>query len=60
MVPVSTSSAAVPSSSAIVGNERAVHYSAGFEYQPLPHVSLDVTGFYKTLDDLVSRTDGAV
>lgn len=40
-----------------LGLERAVHYSAGFEYQPLRHIHLDVTGFYKTLHDLVSRTD---
>ncbi len=43
-----------------LGLERAVHYSAGFEYQPLPHLNLDVTGFYKTLHDLVSRTDQVV
>jgi TonB family protein len=42
-----------------LGLERAVHYSAGFEYQPLPHVGIDVTGFYKTLHDLVSRSDEA-
>ncbi|MEO8182237.1 MAG: TonB-dependent receptor [Deltaproteobacteria bacterium] len=40
-----------------LGLEHALHYSAGFEYQPLPDVNLDVTGFYKTLYDLVSRTD---
>jgi TonB family protein len=40
-----------------LGLERAVHYSAGFEYQPLPHLNFDVTGFYKTLHDLVSRSD---
>jgi hypothetical protein len=42
-----------------LGLEHAVHYSAGFEYQPLPFVNLDVTGFYKTLYDLVSRSDAA-
>ncbi len=40
-----------------LGLEHAVHYSAGFEYQPLRNVNLDVTGFYKTLHNLVSRTD---
>ena len=43
-----------------LGLERAVHYSAGFEYKPLPQVSLDVTGFYKTLHRLVSRSDGVI
>jgi TonB family protein len=37
--------------------EKALHYSAGFEYKPLPHLNLDVTGFYKSLHDLVSPTD---
>jgi TonB family protein len=37
--------------------EKAVHYSAGFEYTPRPYLSLGVTGFYKSLHDLVSRTD---
>lgn len=40
-----------------LGLERAIHYSAGFEYQPLRHLNLNVTGFYKTLDDLVGPTD---
>jgi TonB family protein len=43
-----------------LGLERAVHYSAGFEYEPLRHIHLDVTGFYKTLHDLVSRSDQVV
>lgn len=34
--------------------ERAIHYSAGVEYKPRPWITLDVTGFYKTLSDLVS------
>jgi outer membrane receptor protein involved in Fe transport len=37
--------------------ERATHYSLGVEYRPLPHLVLDVTGFYKSLDDLVARSD---
>lgn len=37
-----------------LGPEGAVHYSAGFEYRPLDYLTLDVTGFYKTLFDLVS------
>jgi hypothetical protein len=37
--------------------ERAVHYSVGAEWHPRQHLSLDMTGFYKDLDSLVSRTD---
>jgi outer membrane receptor for ferrienterochelin and colicin len=37
--------------------EKALHYSAGFEYTPRPHLNLSVTGFYKSLHDLVSPTD---
>jgi TonB family protein len=37
--------------------ERAIHYSAGAEYEPLPFLSFDLTGFYKKLDDVVGRTD---
>lgn len=37
--------------------EKAVHYSAGFEYTPRPYLNLGVTGFYKSLHDLVSRSD---
>ncbi len=40
-----------------LGLEKAMHYSAGFEFRPLPFLTLDVTGFFKTMDDLVSRTD---
>ncbi len=40
--------------------EKAMHYSAGFEYRPLPYASLDVTGFYKTMHDLVGRSDELV
>ena len=36
--------------------ERAVHYAAGVDYGPLSTLSLDVTGFYKNLDHLVSET----
>jgi outer membrane receptor for ferrienterochelin and colicin len=34
-----------------------VHYSGGFEYTPRPYLNLGVTGFYKSLYDLVSPTD---
>jgi len=37
--------------------ERAWHYSAGVEFKPRPHITLDVTGFYKHLSNLVSPTD---
>jgi len=40
--------------------ERALHYSAGLEVAPLPWLSVDVTGFYKDLSNLVSRTDAVV
>jgi len=40
-----------------LGLEKAVHYSAGVEFKPLPHLTLDVTGFYKDLGNLVSRTE---
>ncbi len=40
-----------------LGLEKAVHYSAGFEYTPRPYLNLGVTGFYKSLHDLVSPTD---
>ncbi|MDJ0762529.1 MAG: TonB-dependent receptor [Myxococcota bacterium] len=39
-----------------LGLESAIHYSAGVEYRPFGHLTLDVTGFYKVLDNLVSRT----
>ncbi|NRA34892.1 MAG: TonB-dependent receptor [Polyangiaceae bacterium] len=37
--------------------ETAVHYSLGVEYQPEDYLDFEVTGFYKTLDSLVSGTD---
>jgi TonB family protein len=37
--------------------ERARHYSFGFEWKPLPHLTLDLTGFYKDLRRLISRTE---
>lgn len=40
-----------------LGPEKAIHYSAGVEYQPLKHLVFDVTGFYKTPYDQVSPTD---
>jgi TonB family protein len=43
-----------------LGVERAIHYSVGAEVQPVEWLALDVTGFYKTLDDLVSPTDATV
>jgi TonB family protein len=39
-----------------LGLESAWHYSAGVEFRPLPQLVLDATGFYKDIDDLVSRT----
>ncbi|MFA5718312.1 MAG: TonB-dependent receptor [Desulfobulbaceae bacterium] len=43
-----------------LGLESAVHYAAGFEYRPWPHVVVDATGFVKTMRDLVSRSDELV
>lgn len=40
--------------------EKAMHYSVGVEYTPLDYLTLDVTGFYKTLNDQVSATDAVV
>ncbi len=40
--------------------EKAIHYSAGVEYKPRPWLTLDVTGFYKDMWDLVSPTDEVV
>ncbi|HVY38068.1 MAG TPA: TonB-dependent receptor [Polyangia bacterium] len=37
--------------------ERAVHAALGAEWRPWPGTSLDVTGFYKRLTNLVSPTD---
>lgn len=37
--------------------ERAIHYSLGGEYKPVPWLTLDATGFYKQLSRLVSSTD---
>jgi TonB family protein len=36
--------------------EKALHYSAGVEFKPRPHITLDATGFYKDLWSLVSQT----
>lgn len=38
-------------------SERAIHYSAGFEFKPKPYITIDLTGFYKDIYNLVSRTD---
>lgn len=43
-----------------LGVERALHYSAGVEWRPRPHLTLDATAFYKDLSDLVSQTDRIV
>ncbi len=40
-----------------VGLEKAMHYSVGAEYRPRPHIKLELTGFYKTLHDLIVPTD---
>jgi TonB family protein len=40
--------------------ERALHYSLGAEYRPLPHISVDVTGFYKDMSNMVGRSDAMV
>ncbi len=40
-----------------LGLEKAVHYSVGAEYMPRPHINLGITGFYKSMYDLVSAVD---
>lgn len=40
----------------LLKTERAIHYAAGVELRPAMGVSMDVTGFYKSLDHLVSGT----
>jgi TonB family protein len=40
--------------------ERALHYSVGTEFKPRPWITLDLTGFYKDIFNLVSRTDKVV
>jgi TonB family protein len=40
--------------------ERALHYSGGVEFKPLAHLTFDITGFYKDLHRLVSKTDAIV
>ena len=40
--------------------ERAQHYSLGFEWKPREYLTLDWTGFYKRLDQLVSSTDDVI
>tara|TARA_R110002096_G_scaffold42143_4_gene113694 strand:+ start:123169 stop:125799 length:2631 start_codon:yes stop_codon:yes gene_type:complete len=37
--------------------EKAMHYSFGAEYRPEKHIKLELTGFYKTLSDLVVSSD---
>jgi TonB family protein len=41
-------------------SEKALHYSAGIEFKPRPYITLDATGFYKDIYNLVSRTDRTV
>ncbi len=36
--------------------EKAMHYSLGAEFRPKKHINLELTGFYKTLHDLVTPT----
>ena len=50
---------------AVFGNpdltsEQALHVSLGGEYKPRPWITLETTGFYKKLDNLVSGTDATV
>jgi TonB family protein len=40
--------------------ERAMHYSAGVEWKPRPYITLDATGFYKDMWNLVGPTDREV
>ncbi len=40
--------------------ERARHYSVGVELKPLPQLTFDLTGFYKDLRRLISKTDDVV
>jgi outer membrane receptor protein involved in Fe transport len=40
--------------------ERALHVSAGGEWKPRPWITVDLTGFYKNLDNLVSATNTVV
>jgi TonB family protein len=37
--------------------ERAIHYSLGAEWKPLPYLLFDGTAFYKDMSSLVSGTD---
>jgi TonB family protein len=37
--------------------EKAIHYSFGTEFRPRDHINLEVTGFYKTLHDVITDTD---
>ena len=37
--------------------EKAIHYSFGAEWRPEKYIKLELTGFYKTLYDLVVDTD---
>jgi TonB family protein len=40
--------------------ERALHYSAGVEWHPIEPLTVDVTGFYKSLSNMVSPTTATV
>lgn len=43
-----------------LGLERAVQYSAGVEWQPVEHINIDTTLFFKDMQNLVSSTDRTV
>ena len=40
--------------------EKAIHYSAGTEWKPRPHIVLDATAFYKDLSSMVSQNQAAL
>ena len=40
--------------------ERAIHYSAGTEWKPRKYITLDATGFYKDLSNMVSITQASL
>jgi len=41
-------------------DERAIHYSAGFEWKPFKQFLFDATGFYKDLSSMVSITQASL
>ncbi len=40
-----------------LGLQSGIQYSMGFEWMPEDHIRVDITGFYKDLSNLVSRTN---